>query len=156
MLEYFSSFKRSAFRLEVLQEYDVSYEEKAFENFVKTGVVDQEINSQWHDILADANNRGAVVNRVRVVEKPFSDYLKFELELYKQNVLAGENIFVVDKSQLDTAIDYDFWLFDDEVVLILQYDQDGKYLGFEKKSKNIDLFIDAKNTLLEKAVKLDL
>ena len=46
MLEYFESFKRSAFRLEVLQEYDVSYEKKAFEEFIKPGVVDQEINSQ--------------------------------------------------------------------------------------------------------------
>jgi len=89
-MNHFETFRKYAFRLELLQEYKVEEEKAAFENFLKTGKVDEKQNADWHEIVRKAKARGAVMERVHVVDFPLSDYLRFEKEEYKLNELADD------------------------------------------------------------------
>ena len=151
MDKYFESFKKYAFRLELLQEYDVEYEKSDFENFKKTGQVNNDDLVDWHKIIVNAKNRGAVMSRVHVVNKPLSTYLKYEIEGYKANSNIGEKILFLDKNDfdtIDTFIGFDYWLFDDDIVLKMIYDERGKFLCYEEVKSSLKPFIELKNKLL--------
>jgi len=45
----------------------------------------------------------------------------------------------------------DFWLFDDEIVLLVNYDKRGKFLGFKEAEEDILEYIKLKDVLLFKA-----
>jgi len=112
------------------------------------------INSDWQKILKNANKRRAKIKRVHVFKKPLSEYIKFEIESYKLNIKEGEEIYTIDKIDFDDLklkIDFDFWLFDDNIVLKMYYDKGGKFLGFEEIPTNLNNFINIKNILLSKS-----
>jgi len=152
MKDYFNNFKKYAFRLELLQKYSVNEEKEDFENFNKKGKVNPKINEEWHDILIAAKKRGAKVIRAHVIKEPLSDYIKFELEHYKENKKYGEGALLISKEEFDKLninIKRDFWLFDDNIVLEMNYDSDGHFLGFSQ-SKDIQKYLDFKK-MCEKA-----
>jgi len=152
MLNYFKSFNRYAFRLELLQAYDVSREQEDFNFFLKTGKINSSNNSSWHEIIQSAIKRNAKFQRVRVIQEPLSKYLQYEFEHYKSNIKAGDKVFLLKKEEfkkLNSDINFDFWLFDDEIVLKMNYDSSGKFLGFEVLNTNIEPFIKLKNNLLK-------
>ncbi|MEC3974869.1 DUF6879 family protein [Amycolatopsis sp. H20-H5] len=67
--------------------------------------------------------------RVRVIQYPLSDYVKWELAHFKLNVEEGETISIVDTAriadiELDTSLK-DFVLFDDFLMLSYDYTLDG-------------------------------
>lgn len=150
MINYFKNFKKYAFRLELLQKYDVYEEKDDFNNFLKTGKINVDL-SEWSNIVKSAVLRNAVMNRVHVVRYPLSDYLRYEFLGYKYNLDFGENIFILDSKEYNNEINSDFWLFDDEILLELKYDFNGKYLGYTELKDNIQKYIDLKNELLNKA-----
>ena len=88
------------------------------------------------------------MSRVHLIESPVSKYLKFELEAYKLNSKVGENIYLLDKDKYDNTINYDFWLFDDEIVLKMTYDKNGSFIKIEEITKDINKYIEVKNKLL--------
>ncbi len=157
METFFNNFKKYAFRLEILQEYNVDEEKEDFVIFLRTGKVNKKINNRWHKIITAAKKRGAVIKRVHVVELPLSDYLKYEIQHYKLNCDKGEEIFIILKDEfenLKSKINYDFWMFDDEIVLKINYDSKGRFLGFDEIKNDIHCFKELKNNLLHKAIKL--
>ncbi|GBE20136.1 MAG TPA: hypothetical protein ENG87_05570 [Candidatus Pacearchaeota archaeon] len=151
MLRYFKNFKKYAFRLELLQEYKVDGEKKDFEDFLKTGKIKKEYNDEEYLIIKNAKDRNASMSRVHVFELPLTDYLKFEFKMYKFNELAGEKIFLLDKldfEKINSNINFDFWLFDDKIVLKMNYDKEGRFLGFEEIRTDLRKFIELKDKLL--------
>lgn len=110
MLQYFNCFKKAAFRLELLQAYDVKSEKEAMTKSQQTGQVAP--NKEWGAIIQAAKQRGAEMKRVHIVEEPYSDYLNFELAAYEHNRRAGEQIYTLKQSiydQLGLTLT-DFWL----------------------------------------------
>ena len=161
MIEYFKNFKRYAFRLELLQKYDVSEEKEEFEEFMKTGEIDKKAQSlameEWYEIIRQAKQRGAQMKRVHVVVLPLSDYLRFEIAAYEFNVKEGEEVFLLsqaDFNKIETSINSDFWLFDDTTVLKMKYGSGGEYLGFDVISENVGAFVEFKEILLSMAKSL--
>lgn len=155
MLKYFENFNEYAFRLELLQKYSVESELKSFSDFFDNGKIDPNKNLRWHKIISGAKQRGAIINRVHVIRLPLSDYLKYELEEYKFNIIAGENIFLLNKNDFESDINFDFWLFDDKIVLKMNYNQNGEFLSFEKITKDISKYIKLKNKLLAVSKKFE-
>lgn len=132
----FDTFKRSAFRLEALEFYTIPEEAEFFARYMageKKSPVG--FNGEWVDVLNHTRKRGAVVTRVRAIRAPFHDYLKFEVAWgYTINLLAGENIRSVPESfLLSTGREVqslkDFWLFDNSICYLLEYDVVGRFLG---------------------------
>ncbi len=151
MANHFENFKKYAFRLELLQEYNVDGEKESIKEFLKTGKVSED--KDWTNLIKSAISRGAFMERVHVIILPISKYLKYEIEAYKANIEAGEKVSFMLKEEFDkinTKINHDFWLFDDKIVLKMNYDLSGKFKGFEE-IKNASEFVKLKDITLLKS-----
>ena len=152
MQKYFENFKKYAFRLELLQEYDVEEEKEAIEKFLKSAKI--EPDKEWINIIKKARRRKAIMQRVRVINLPLTDYLKFEIKAYQFNIASGENIYFIYQEEFDklnSEINYDFWLFDDKIVLKMNYNNKGKFIGFVKIKSDMNRYINLKDKLLSMA-----
>lgn len=129
------TFQRSAFRLETLPEYRVAKEEGLLERYLAGEPMPAGYNEGWHRRLRGYFASGRYVQRVRVLTPPLSDYIRRQFDWgYVGNVSrGGEDIRILDLSRTpDLGLpDWDFWFFDDEVVLKQVYAEDGTQLGRE-------------------------
>lgn len=157
MKQLFDSFKRFAFRLELLQKYDIEAEKSGLAEYVRTGTFDTSTFSEWHKTIKDAKKRGACIERCHIIARPLTPYLQFELEAYKSNQRVGENVYLLEQKDfkaLKSDIDHDFWLFDDDIVVKMKYSSEGTYLGYDVMEKNIKRYIILREQILAKALSL--
>lgn len=125
----FEESRYTAFRLETLQVYDVGYEEEAFNRFL-AGDEAPTTGSQeeWARIVGS----GRRFRRVHVVTEPLTDYLRFEcVWAYRASVKAGEdvNILPIGEGPWPEGIPrFDYWLFDSERLVRMNYASDGTML----------------------------
>lgn len=132
----FLDFKFTAYRLETLQRYAVSYEKDEFSRFLAgesrgtfPGV------SEWiAGTVSRAAALGKRMHRVHVVEEPLSDYVRFECAwAYEHTVPAGEDVRIISVPQ-GTWPDlphHDYWLFDSSSLVSMRYDEDGSFVSAE-------------------------
>lgn len=154
MLEYFNSFKKNAFRVEILQSYNVDEEQKAYRYFLLNKKLPEWFWEDWCDIIKQAKTRWAKMQRVHLINFPINPYISFELEVYKKNITAWEEIYYIPLEKLETEIKSDFWIFDDNAVLEMYYDNNGKFLDFKKIENDKNTYIQTKNYLLENKRKI--
>jgi hypothetical protein len=132
---YFRDFQRSAWRLELLPQYLVPQEREAFAAYRAGAPRPPRLGDDWCDTLRAARAEGKTVGRVHVVTPPLSEYLRFETQwFYPYNVAAGEDVRILDLSRTTRPIElpnFDFWLFDDERVVAMLYENDGTQTGRE-------------------------
>ena len=133
----FLEFQYTAYRLEVLQRYDVSYEEDEFSRFL-AGESRGEFPgiSEWiNGTVAKAVAGGKRMHRVHVVEEPLSDYVRFECAwAYEHTVSAGEEVRIwpVPEGEWPAEIPrYDYWLFDSSRLVAMHYEDDGRFASAE-------------------------
>lgn len=127
---------RSAFRLEVLDHYDVGSDGGDFERYLRgEPAPTMERKQPWLDRLRRERQAGIHNHRVHVLSTPLTDYLRYECEWgYAPNVEAGEDVRIIDLSERalpEGVVDHDFWLIDDRHAIRVHYDEDGKFLGAE-------------------------
>ena len=93
----FTSFEHTAYRLETLQAYDVSYEVEPYQAFMAGHPRPHDPSKdQWVSMISDAVAAGKVFQRVHVVIEPLTDYLRYELGWsYPPNVEVGEDIRIL-------------------------------------------------------------
>jgi hypothetical protein len=125
------NFRRSAFRLETLERYTVPQEAEWFATWRRTGKLPELTpeNDSWLRMVRDHTRAGRVMQRVRVVSNPLTDYERFELALFPPSLEAGEDIRVISRSAI--RVSEDFWLFDSQTAVMLRYDSTGTFLGAE-------------------------
>lgn len=125
----FSSFERSAFRLECLPSYDVTEdaEAEAYRLWLEREEYPH-IGRDWLKTVTAAKARGARMQRVRVVQEPLSEYQRFQFSWgYVANEQAGEEIRILDHRP-PGMLHEDYWLFDDVTAVVLEYDEEGRFL----------------------------
>ena len=152
----FDSFKKSAFRLELLEYFTIP-EEQPFLKRYQAGERNPPsgFNSEWTDIIKKAAQRDASITRVRVVRSPYHDYLKFEAAWgYSSNIAAGENIRAIDHAAMpfesEVPVLKDFWLFDDSVCFLMEYDSVGRFLGVSRVLEQfVPLYVTFKSELIK-------
>ncbi len=77
--------------------------------------------------------------RCRLIEPPFSDYIKWEIECYHFNSKWGEKIyFSNDVAMFKILCQHDFMVFDNKVAFIHNYDKNGEIQG-GWKTTDIDI-----------------
>lgn len=129
-------FQRTAFRLEWRDSYDVAAERGQLARYLagEPGP-DPDRTSPWLDELRADTAAGKRWQWVHVVRGPLSPYLRMAFEWgYSANVRAGADVRVLDLAEHprpDGLVDEEFWLLDDDAVLIMRYDDQGRYLGAE-------------------------
>jgi hypothetical protein len=125
------------FRLETLPRYTVPEEAEEFSAWRRgerrLATVDE---SDWLRHLRATTLGGARWWRVRVLDYPLTEYSEYELAGYQGNAAAGEQIYVADRDWSSELADLreDFWLLDDEVVVRMIYDEDGRFVRPERAS----------------------
>ena len=116
----------SARRLETLQYYDVSGDEERQRAFLAGEPLPPPRQGKADDLalIADLRKRGRHVGRVHVVDRPLSDYVRYELAVYAENVAAGEDVLIADRSAHPVleGLAQDFAIFDSETVVLFDYD----------------------------------
>ncbi|MEV5377116.1 DUF6879 family protein [Streptomyces nondiastaticus] len=113
---------------------------------------------QWLSWVSEATARGVRIRRARVVSVPESDYIRFEHHVSHANVRAGEDIrWLPRRRATDLALPgNDFWVFDNELVLVLHFAGDGELApeGREltREERVLDLCASAFEAVWERAV----
>jgi len=126
----FRDFGASAFRLELQQTYRIPEERERLATFLAGGrkpVVD----APWRRMVKAKTEAGASMVRAKVIRQPFTDYTRFLLAWgIPDNIEAGERYWIVDDTDRGLDLpDHDFWFFDDEQVVRLDFAADGTFLG---------------------------
>jgi hypothetical protein len=127
-----SLFRRSAFRLEVLDRYAVPDEAEPFRRFLAREPQDPAWREPYKEFVREALRDGKQMARVHAVREPLSDYLEFELTCgYPANVAAGEDVRVLRRASWPhlRLPDHDYWLFDDRVAAVMIYGDAGDFQG---------------------------
>jgi hypothetical protein len=125
----FESFRSSAFRLETLPEYRVPQDLEPLRMF-REGKPQPAWHKErpWLATVREAAARGARMQRVRLVQRPLTEYQRFQFSWgYTENSAAGEEIAILDHEPAG-MLRQDYWLFDDELVVVLEYDDAGRFV----------------------------
>ena len=133
--EFFAEhFHRTAFRLEVRDHYQVASDGGDLVRYLAgEDKPDADRKNAWLDTLRADTAAGKHRQWVHVVRGPLSDYLRYACEWgYAINIHAGAEVRMLDLAECSRPVgvpDEDFWLLDDEAVLIMSYDGAGRFLG---------------------------
>jgi hypothetical protein len=131
------SSRHQVFRLETLDFYDSKSERVPLERFRAGLPQDPSWLGPWADRVRAINRRGASIGRVHVVSEPLTEYVTFEMTCaYPSNIDAGEEIGVLPRPAAEKlgVPDGDYWLFDDERVERMVYDDDGALMHVDVTS----------------------
>jgi hypothetical protein len=88
------------------------------------------------ELIAALKQASRAVQRVHVVSRPLSDYIRYELTAYAENAAAGEDIRIADRSAHRELGDLgeDFTIFDAGTsgasVILFRYDGGGRLHGY--------------------------
>jgi Family of unknown function (DUF6879) len=129
---WLQNFKRSAFRLETLPEYDVPQEAEMLAAFKRGRPIQLPDDHPWLLTVRQHCGAAKTMQRVRIVSSPLTDYERFELLLYRLSHGAGEDVRISNSVEIRNYGDW--WLFDGEAVIVLKYDATGRFLGTEQAS----------------------
>jgi hypothetical protein len=133
----FFDFQYTAYRLETLQRYAVSYEQSDYSRFLAgEPCPDVPAISEWVEgTVVKAVAAGKHMNRVHVVEEPVSDYVRFECAWeYERTVAAGEDVRIIPVRQGKWPAGLpcsDYWLFDSAQLVVMHYANDGAFIAAE-------------------------
>jgi hypothetical protein len=156
----FDLYTRYAFRFESFQEYVVEGEREEFEQWKRTRYIPDKGVRPWQKRMAARIQKGATMQRVRIVVGKPSEYLEFEtLAAYSRNLIAGDQIRVLEVAAIQAVpshLDhlYDYWLFDDRIAYEMDYDIRGKYRKESRVTDEavIEQMIKTREDLLAKSV----
>lgn len=130
-VQFARSYKHTAWRLEVRDNYDDPDEADDIRKFIAGEPLDESWMDDWTGLILRRTLGGQRIGRVRVVSEPWSDYTRFGLNLSRLNVAAGEDIRYLPRDlakELELP-EYDFWLLDSSKMCILRHDEHDGLLG---------------------------
>lgn len=158
----FTSFEVSAFRLETLTAYSVEAEDHCFDAFIRGKPLPPDQNEDWCKIVRTNIAAGKKMQRVHLLPEKLTPYIRYEIEWgYVFNAAAGEAIhFILPWEVTDTIREVsanDFWLFDDNKVVVMNYGSGGEYTGQSLLTEPlaVERHVHARSLILERAISLE-
>lgn len=142
----YDTFTDSVFRLETLPAYSVpEYDERLRAFLQGEPLPPSPPKEAWLALVRERVAAGGRIHRVHVVERPLSDYLRYELAVYPENVAAGEDVRIADRAAhpgLD-VLRRDFILFDGDTdhatAVLFRYSFDGRILSRDVSADPADV-----------------
>ncbi|MBB6170066.1 hypothetical protein HNR23_000126 [Nocardiopsis mwathae] len=157
-VKFFDAFKGEAFRLEVQPTYTMPAESESFARFLQGEPKLPGHNARWHKRLAEYMDQGKSVGRVRVVRRPLTDYQRYQFSWgIPGNIAHGEDIRVLDATDGvpdGLPIDQDWWMFDEERLVHLNYRPDGTQINREVFEGDLQPYREWKRIAIEHALPL--
>jgi hypothetical protein len=129
----------SAWRVEALQHYTVPGDEDRQRAFHAGEPLPpaRQAKAGSLALIARLRDTGRTVGRIHVVDRPLSPYVRYELAVYAENVAAGEEVRIADRSLHPVLgeITADFAVFDAEApadtrAILFDYDAAGLVTGY--------------------------
>lgn len=131
--ELFTTFTTSAFRLEAQQTYSSDVEDAAVRRFLDG--MPHGIDLSWTISKLESHRlTGQRQTLVRVVVEPPTDYTGMELSVYPAFATAGQETLIIPVPEGVWPEDvprYDYWLFDEQDVWRMHYNDDHTWAGAE-------------------------
>lgn len=123
----FGEAKQSVFRLETLQAYNVSTEQPKLERFLAGEKQPVEPESSWRELIRSSVAAGRTWKKVKLLRRPLTDYQRFSLAWgVPANSRAGMEHRIIDITERTVDLPrIDYWLFDDSMVVVIHYFEDG-------------------------------
>lgn len=154
--------QQSIFRLETLSMYQVPKDFIIFKTWKKDKSIVNKAFRDWFHLLEKTKKRQVTMQRVRIITLPLSEYLKYEVDVWKQSAKKGEQIFFLESKLYQELIKQlqlkpkDFWLFDNNRVILFHYNKKGNFLKEElvQNKKTIKQYENFKEILLERSLPL--
>jgi hypothetical protein len=148
--------RKRAFHLELRDTYNVESEDEPFRRWLDGEPDDYAWHTGWADFVREATAAGVHFQRVRLASIPHTDYIRWGLEVSPLNIRAGEDIRYLPR-HLTEDIDLpeeDFWLLDDDVLILSVFSPDGRTGGFALPSdpELLRQCINVRDQLWERAV----
>lgn len=119
----FATVQHGSWRWECQGDYQVDHEEMRRWLSGEPSVEDEE-DRAWIRYINGLRQAGIPFQRVRVLTEPLNDYLRWMVDTTNRNIEAGEDIRWLQASQAERLgmPEYDFYLLDDNRVVILNFD----------------------------------
>ena len=153
----FAECARSAWRFECQPTYAIPREDDDLVRWRAGEPEPEGHNEEWHERVRSYVAAGKTVGRVRVLRRPLTEYLRFQLDwAIPGNIEAGENIRILDVTDLELDLpSHDFWLFDESLVVDLNFNPDGMLINLDQR-ENPDLtqYLTWRDTAMAYAVSL--
>jgi hypothetical protein len=143
--EFFGLFRASAWRLEALPAYGTASSDPAFAAWLAAGrlppLAERPAKQAWMAAVRQAVAAGRRLGRVHVLRRPLTPYLAYELATYPENVEAGEDVRIADLEEHPelARLGRDFWLLDDRLALLMDYDPEGRFQALTPTSDPVTL-----------------
>ena len=121
-----------SFHLETQDGYAVDDEADALTTFIETGEIEADPSwSAWDEMVKAITGSGRLIQRVRVVTEPHTDYTRFLHATTQANVAVGEDIrwlprHAINPSELTAD---DWWSLDDDAIAFTAFEQSGNLGG---------------------------
>ncbi|WP_341273197.1 DUF6879 family protein [Herbihabitans rhizosphaerae] len=121
------AFKKSAFRFETLPHYAGESERAGLALFLSGAEKPADHNERTHETMRRLAAEGKKVQKVKVVSRPYTDYTRYALEWsIPGSVAAGWEHRILDVTDRNVDLPtFDYWLYDDSKVVVVNYDDDG-------------------------------
>lgn len=151
---------REWFKLEVLQDYSGEDAGESLGAWLKGDrrlsmqLLDAE-STEWAEKCQEKISLGAKLIRIHVVDYPLSDYMQWEIEVYRRrNVrLGGEEVYLLDRRDIpDVDLPTgDMMMFDENRVVVGHYSPGGRVESqdFYDAGDDISGFLSIRARLLE-------
>ncbi len=140
-MDAFRNAKKETFRLELLDKYVVDSEKKSFDAYKRGQLKDSDLEEdtkEWSGKLEKLHSKGIKTRRVHVVSLPLSEYLRYEILCYYKT---GEEVNMFPRqTYLAMKKDFEpkeFWLIDDKILFLVNYDREGSWINFENMEGNL-------------------
>ena len=128
--------RRRAFHIELRDTYNVESEDEPFRRWRDGEPDDYAWHAEWASFVRQATAAGVQFQRVRLATEPHSDYIRWGLDVSPLNIKAGEDIRYLPRhlaSDIELPAE-DFWLLDDDVLILSVFSSDGRTGGFARSS----------------------
>jgi hypothetical protein len=151
----FRDFQSEAWRLETLPAYNVPQEAEEIRAFEAGERIDPQTHSnEYTEDLKRVRREGKSKGRVHIVTRPLSDYLRYEFMYYLPHAWAGEDIRIMDVTDRPNPLAgvQDFWMFDRQEVVLMNYEPDGTQISREVFEGNVSLYVEYQRIALAESV----
>lgn len=135
----FRSYRRTALRAELQPQYWVAGERASFEWFLAgrpAPLPEVEGTRAWLEQSAQLHTYGIRVERIRIHRDPPTAYQRWLRLLDEQYRAAGDRIDYLTETEADKVgllgvAARDWWLFDDERLVVLTHNEEGRRIHTE-------------------------
>ncbi|TJZ52918.1 hypothetical protein FCH28_17250 [Streptomyces piniterrae] len=151
----FADIKQEAWRLEVLPQYLMPHEAEEFAAFREGQPMSPYTAASYTERVSRQHAEGKRNGRVHIVTQPLSDYLRFEFaRYYEVHVRAGDDIRILDVTNRPNPLEgaQDFWMFDREEVVLMNYEADGRQINREVFEGDVLPFVEYQRIAVSESV----